>query len=695
MSENNTHSDEYSVRLKKLENIKKAGINPYPASFDKQNSVIEIQNSDDGTKLKTAGRLMTIRDMGKLVFCHLQDESGKAQISLKSDEIDKEKFDFFLKNIDMGDFVGVEGEVFTTQKGEKTLLVKEYTVLSKTLLSLPDKWHGLKDSEIRYRKRYLDLIMNPEEMNKFKIRTKVISLVREYLDNLGFTEVETPILQVLYGGTNAKPFSTHINAYDMPMYLRVAPELYLKRLVVGGFEKVYEIAKNFRNEGVDQTHNPEFTMIEWYESYVDYNTMMDRTEGMYKFIAKKLFNKETIQLHDKKIDLSGKWSRMPLIDSIKKFADIDVNKLDDEELEKIVKDNQIEIAGESNRGQMIFAIFDKLVCDKLQDPIWIIDYPKEVSPLSKTHRSNPELVERFECYIGGKEIGDGWSEIINPVEQRNRFENEQAAMRAGDEEAHPMDEDFIQALEHGMPPLGGIGIGIDRLVMLFTNCWSIRDIMLFPIMKPKNGNIQEVKQEELNLGIDLKGAQELVDKHIVDNVTKLHLIESQAIMQGLAHHFKEDEEKWGILGLLHDIDWDLTKDDTKQHCIKAVEILKKAGVSEQAVNIIQAHCYGQGSDKFIGPEELKDKKRTQRVEHALAAAETLTGLIVASALMQPDKKLASVKLSSLKKKFKSKNFAANCNREIMKECEKIGLSIDEFLEIGLTSMQNVSDKLGL
>lgn len=479
-------------KLKKLNALKDMGVNPYPYTYEQTHHAADILEKyshlerEEKTKdiVSVAGRIMTLRRMGKATFMHIQDETGRIQLYLRKDDVGEETY-AILKNSDIGDIIGVKGTIFCTMKGEISVYAENYVMLSKSIRQLPEKFHGLKDPELRFRKRYLDLTMNPEEKEKFRMRTKVIALVRKYLNKHGFLEVETPVLQVVYGGTNAKPFKTHINVYDMPMYLRVAPELYLKRLLIGGFEKVYEIARNFRNEGVDQTHNPEFTMVEWYEAYTDYNGVMDRTEALYKFIAKELFDEEKITVHDKVIDISKKWKRMPMKEAIKKFADIDVDKLDDAGLMKVINEQKVPVRGEKNRGQMIFAIFDKLVCDQLQDPIWIVDYPKEVSPLAKAHRNDPALVERFECYIGGKEIGDGWSELTSAIEQRARFENEQVAMRTGDDEAHPMDEDFIEAMEYGMPPTGGIGIGIDRLVMLFTNCWSIRDILFFPTMKPE------------------------------------------------------------------------------------------------------------------------------------------------------------------------------------------------------------------
>ncbi len=480
-------NDEREIRLHKLGELEQAGINAYPAKTIREHTLEQALKKAVGESVSVAGRIMVKREMGKLTFCHLQDASEKMQVVFKQNDIGDDQYTLFTKHIDAGDFIAVQGERFQTQKGEESILVKKWQIVSKALLPLPDKFHGLKDKETRFRKRYLDLIMNRDVFELFKKRSRIISLVREYLNKADFLEVETPALQVLYGGTNAKPFETHINAYDMKMYMRVAPELYLKRLVVGGYERVYEIGKNFRNEGVDQTHNPEFTMIEWYESFIDYNGVMDRAEGLYKFIAKELFGDDMkVPVGDNIVDFKKTWPRVRMVDAIKKYTSYDVENLDEKELKNICTAEKVEIRGSATRGQMIMEIFEKLVTDKLTNPTWIIDYPKEVSPLSKVHRDNPDFVERFECYVMGKEIGDGWSEIINPQTQRDRFENEQQAMKEGDDESHPMDEDFIEALEHGMPPLGGIGVGIDRLVMLFTNKWSIREIIFFPIMKPEN-----------------------------------------------------------------------------------------------------------------------------------------------------------------------------------------------------------------
>jgi lysyl-tRNA synthetase, class II len=418
--------------------------------------------------------------MGKITFLNLQDSTGNIQIyaaknTLKNYEI--------LKLLDVGDWIGTKGILFKTKTGELTINLQQLTVLSKSLRPLPEKWHGLKDKEKRYRKRYLDLIMSPEVQKVFRQRALIIQTIREFLDTKDFLEVETPAIHQLYGGTNAKPFKTHINAFKQDVYMRLAPELYLKRLIVGGLGKVYELGKNFRNEGADLQHNPEFTMIEFYESYADYHTMMDTAEAMYKVIAKTLYGNYKIPRGKNFIDLSGKWPRQPMTDAIQQHLKIDVETMSVQELKKVLQKNKVK-AEDTSKGVLMFTIFDKLVAPTLKNPTWIIDYPKEVSPLAKPHRTKKGFVERFECYAAGFEIGDGWSEIIDPVEQRERFEGEQKQLRKDKEEAHPVDEEFLEAMEYGMPVLGGIGIGIDRLTMFFTDKESIRDVLFFPFMKP-------------------------------------------------------------------------------------------------------------------------------------------------------------------------------------------------------------------
>lgn len=469
-------------RKEKLTAIIKLGFNPSPPFYKKEQQIKNVKKI--GLKPNIAGRIMGYRRHGKLCFLELKDETDKIQIMATVDGV-KEKTYELVKLLDIGDFIGVKGVIFKTTAGEITIKAGEITFLQKGLHPLPDAWYGLKDTEERFRKRYIDLILNPKVKEVMDKRWKIERAIREFLWKENYQEVETPVLQNLYGGTNARPFTTHINALDIDMYLRVAPELYLKRLIVGGYERVFEIARNFRNEGVDLSHQPEFTMMEFYEAYADYHRMMDLTEALFQYVTKQTNGSFEIKVGENKIDLSGKWERITIDQALKKYLKIDWEKISDQEIKEIIKKNKLKVPGVYTKNKALFTIFDHLVTDKLIQPTWVIDYPMDVSPLSKTHRSRPGRTERFEGYIGGKEICDGWSEIVSPVEQRERFENEQKNLKAGDEEAQPLDEEFLEALSYGCPPLGGIGIGIDRLVMFITNTWSIKEVIAFPLMRPR------------------------------------------------------------------------------------------------------------------------------------------------------------------------------------------------------------------
>lgn len=471
------------ARLEKVKALRELGINPYVAK--PKGSFVNVAKAKDskGKTLAVSGRILSIREHGNCTFSDIKDETGSIQLFFQKKNLGDEYK--LLKYADIGDFYWAKGVVMTTSTGELSLDVLDFQLLSKSIRPLPSTWYGLKDVEDRYRKRYLDLLFNPEVRERFNIRTKMIRGVRKYLDSLGFWEVETPTLQPLYGGANAKPFKTHLNAQSRDVYLRIADELYLKRLVAGGYEKVYEICKDFRNEGMDLSHNPEFTMIEYYEAYADYQRVMDVTEGLFKHLANEIFGKMELKVDEKTIDIGKKWPRMKMVDAIKDYLKLDVEKLDKEELEKKAKSTGAEIVGGETVGQLIFAIFEHSIPEKLIEPTWIVDYPKDVSPLSKQKADEPNWVERFEGYIGGKEICDGWSELTDPIEQRARFEADTKAARKDKEEAQRVDEDFLEAMEYGMPPIGGIGIGIDRLTMFFTNTWSIKEVILFPLMRPE------------------------------------------------------------------------------------------------------------------------------------------------------------------------------------------------------------------
>ena len=490
-----TIADLRDIRISKLQKIIDLGINPFPPTGIKTNTNSEItENYEkfDNKEVTLSGRLISWREHGPLIFGHIQDESGRIQLYIKKDILfqtnKKEQHIGFedLNLLDVGDFIEAGGIITKTQKGEISIQPKYIKLLSKSLRPLPEKWEGLKDVEERYRKRYLDFIANPQSRKIIDARWKITEEIRKFLWGKNFSEVETPILQSLYGGTNAKPFTTHFNALNCDFYLRVAPELYLKRLIVGGYEKVFEIAKNFRNEGIDHTHFPEFTMLEWYEAYADYNKTMDLAEELFKYVAKAIHGSTTIKVRDMEIDIGKTWKRIPVEDILKEKLDIEWDKVSDTEVKEIQKKYNVEVRGTWTKSKVLFTTFEKEIAPKIEEPTWVIDYPSEVSPLSRQHRSKEGRTERFEGYIGGVEIFDGWSEIISGLEQRKRFETEQKNMREGDKEAMPMDEDFVEALEYGCPPLGGIGFGIDRMVMLLTNTWAIKDVVAFPILKPEN-----------------------------------------------------------------------------------------------------------------------------------------------------------------------------------------------------------------
>ncbi len=476
---------DYLYRLSKLEELNSMGINPYPNSYSITNEIGEIVKDPESfmnRDVKVAGRIMALRFHGKVGFGDLVQDQERIQLFLKFDVLN-EKYDFFKKYIDKGDIVGVSGTVVRTQKGELSILVKDFTILSKSLYDLPHTWFGIEDVETRYRQRYLDLILNRDVFEIFRKRSKIVSEIRRFLENRGFLEFETPILQPVYGGANAKPFITHVNAIDRNFYLRISDELYLKRLLVGGFSKVFEIGKDFRNEDIDSKHNPEFTMIEIYEAYKDYNDMMDLTEELIKHLAQKVNNSLKLNLNGREVDISGKWKRKPMMEMLSE-AGIDVEKLSDEDIRKMLDDYGIKIPVYV-RGIAITKIFEQIWEEKLIEPTFVIDYPKESTPLCKLHRNNKDLVERFELFINGIEVANGYTELNDPVLQERFLKEEMERRTLGDEEAQQMDYDFVEALRVGMPIAGGVGIGIDRITMILTGAKSIKEVILYPILAPR------------------------------------------------------------------------------------------------------------------------------------------------------------------------------------------------------------------
>lgn len=480
-----------SDRLEKLNQIKKLGINPYPYSFNQTHHAQEILNKFDeleNKKVSVAGRVMSIREHGKLAFIDLYDASGKIQVWISEDNVGKKLFDL-LHLIERGDFIGVEGVVAKTKRGEISVKASKYELLTKTLRHLPSVWYGLKDVELRYRQRYVDLIMNPEVRQTFITRNKIISAIREFLVSKGYVEVETPILQPIYGGGFAKPFVTLHNELKMNMYLRISDEMYLKRLITGGFEKVFEFSYDFRNESIDTTHNPEFLQVEMMTTYSDYKDGIKLVEDVMCYAAKKALGKTKVVYQGQELDFA-KWEKLTMIESIEKYCGIDVKKSNEKQLIAFLEKNKAEVPADKRKGVLINQIFEELVQPKLIKPTIIYDYPIEVSALARTHRNEPQHTERFEMFVAGFELGNNYTEITDAVELEKRFREELKRGKAGSAEAHPMDEDFLKAMEYGMPPTSGTAIGIDRFVMLLTDSPCIRDVILFPAMRP------EIRPEE-------------------------------------------------------------------------------------------------------------------------------------------------------------------------------------------------------
>ncbi|MAE13412.1 lysine--tRNA ligase [Candidatus Woesearchaeota archaeon] len=480
-------------RKEKLQDIRKAGKNPYSYRFDKQITAGELQKKYGHLKkeeslpdvVKTAGRIMMLRRMGKVTFITLRDGTGKIQLYFKQDDLGNDNYKF-LKKLDIGDIIGLEGSVFATKTGELTIAVRLFEILTKSLHPLPEKFHGLKEKELRYRQRYLDLIMNPEVREAFMKRAEIIQGIREFLLKRGFIEVETPILQPIYGGTSAKPFESKLHALDMTVFMRISNEMYLKRLLVGGYDKIFEFSQDFRNEGIDKTHNPEFLLMETMWAYADYRMNMDLTEEMFEFLAKRVTGGTKVRFQGKEIDFKRPWKRITMVDAIKEYVGIDIEKLSDDEIQGFIKEKGLSYEGSYNRGIAMEFIFGELVEEKLIQPTMVYDYPFETCGLAKPKKDNPRFAERFEPYINGWELGNSYSELNDPQILKEYWEREEKRRaKESDEEAQRLDTDFIRALEYGMPPASGLGIGVDRLVMLLTDSVSIRDVILFPFMKPE------------------------------------------------------------------------------------------------------------------------------------------------------------------------------------------------------------------
>ena len=487
-------NDQLKVRREKMADLREQGIDPFGQRFERTDLAHDLHQKYDHDEKETleetiptatiAGRMMTKRGKGKVGFADIRDRSGRVQIYVRKDTVGEENYQIF-KKADLGDFLGIKGEVMKTDTGELTVKATHLTFLTKALRPLPDKYHGLSNVEQIYRQRYLDLISNEESFNRFQLRSKIISAVRRYLDGMGFTEVETPVLHTQAGGAAAKPFITHHNALDMSLYLRIALELHLKRLIVGGMERVYEIGRVFRNEGIDTKHNPEFTMLESYAAYFDFKDVMDETEGIFRYVAQNVFDQEIFPYQDHDIDLGKPFARLHMVDAIKQKTGVDFwQEMTLEEAREVADEHKVHYEEYWKVGHIINEFFEQFVEDTLIQPTFVYGHPIEVSPLAKKNAKDPRFTDRFELFITGNEFANAFTELNDPIDQRERFEAQVAERDAGNDEAEGIDEDYIEALEYGLPPTGGLGIGIDRLVMFFTNASSIRDVLLFPTMRP-------------------------------------------------------------------------------------------------------------------------------------------------------------------------------------------------------------------
>ncbi len=682
------------VRREKLAALQESGKDPFQITkYDVTHHSQEIKDNYDaleGKKVSIAGRVMSKRIMGKASFCNVQDLQGDIQCYVARDSIGEEPYAEF-KKYDVGDIVGIEGEVFTTKTGEISLHVEKMTLLSKSLQILPEKYHGLVNTDIRYRQRYTDLIMNEDVKKTFVMRSKIISSIRRYLDGQGFLEVETPMLVSNAGGAAARPFETHYNALDEDVKLRISLELYLKRLIVGGMERVYEIGRVFRNEGLDARHNPEFTLMELYQAYTDYYGMMDLTENMFRHVAGEVCGTTTVPYGDVEIDLGSPFARMTMTEAVKKYAGVDFDEIKDTaEAKKLADEKGVHYEDRHTKGDILNLFFEEYVEEHLVQPTFIMDHPIEISPLTKKKPDKPDYVERFELFITGREMCNAYSELNDPIDQRERFKAQEAALAAGDEEANTTDEDFMNALEIGMPPTGGIGYGIDRLVMLLTNSPAIRDVLLFPTMKSldkaqdKKAADRE-KNEKKTAGqaaktskVTREQALDLLKKYNKEPFHIQHALTVEGVMRWFAKElgYGEEEEFWGITGLLHDIDFELYPEE---HCKKAPELLREGGVGEDMIYAVCSHGYGLCSE---------EEPRLE-MEKVLFASDELTGLIWSCALMRPSRSTMDLEVKSLKKKFKDKKFAAGCSREVIAQgAEMLGWELDDLFDRTILAMRS-------
>lgn len=716
-----------SVRFDKAEKLRALGRLPYAAKYARTHVLEEGRTAKDGTKMSVAGRVMLFRDMGKLTFATLQDHTGRLQIAFREEELGKEEYALLQKIVDLGDFIGVSGERFTTQKGEPTVSVKTWTMLSKSLRQPPEKWHGVSDRETLYRKRYLDTMTNPESMKRFQFRSAFIKAMREFYWENGFTEVDLPVLVNSASGALATPFTTYHNALDLDVYLRIAIETHQKECLVGGFDRTFALGPVFRNEGMDPSHLQEFTMCEHYASYWDYEDNMRFTEEMLRSLLTKTLGTTTVKIPGRdgkliEVDFGGNWPRLSMRDVILQDCGIDYDTTPTaDDLRKAIKDKNIQLevdVSKLGRGNLIDHLYKKVSRPKIVSPVFITKHPIDLSPLARRNDESPLVTDRFQLVVGGWEIVNAYSELIDPVDQAQRFDDQAKAKQGGDVDAHAKDDEFVEALEYGCPPCSGWGMGIDRIVTLLTGQENLRDVVLFPLMKPiilrdappsvapqddsSSCHTEEVRAERrpsrsatsssssllqhADYGHLLPAAHGLIETH--STLTKAHLIATGAAMEALATRFGGDPKTWKVAGMLHDLDWDHLDKDFEKHCGEPLEkMLAEIKAPAELLGDIRAHyAHKYGADY---PLDTMLRK-------CLYCTDELTGFIIAVTKVRPSKKIADVEVKSVTKKLKDKTFAAQVSREQIASCQELlGIPLEEMIALTLEAMKSVGAELGL
>ena len=721
-------NDERAQRRARRQALIDAGVQPYPIhstvtahAADLEERYAELPDGTDTEDVYSlTGRIRAFRKQGKAAFIVLEDCTAQIQLFCRVNDLPEDEW-ALLGQLDLGDIIGATGAVLRTRRGQLSIAPTHVELLSKSLRPLPEKFHGLTDREVRYRQRYVDLIMNPEVRDTFRKRSQIISLIRRYMEADGYMEVETPMMHAILGGANAKPFVTHFNALDRDFYLRIATELPLKRCIVGGLERVFEIGRQFRNEGMDLTHNPEFTSMEAYCAYSDLDGMKELTQGLFKTIAREVCGceegHEVITYQGQIVDMSGTWESLPLSEVASRacgeHVDMDTPI---ELLRQICEKHGIEWQENWGAGKLVFELYDELGEATLVNPTFVCDYPEEVSPLSKRKDDDPRLTDRFELVICGHEYANAFSELNDPVDQAGRFAEQVAAKGFGDDEAMGYDYDYVRALEYGMPPAGGIGYGIDRMIMLFCDAPAIRDVLLFPQMKPEvitradiasqlpettdnaaasvdaladdaeHGASNEAAAAHadapaLETGLTRDQAFDLLKKY---NEDPFHIAHGQTL-EGLMRYYAQkydpaNVEFWGQVGLLHDLDWEKFQDEV-QHTVKAAELIEEAGGTKELARAIQTHNSDNNPD-LPAP--------SCKMERVLFACDELSGLIQAAVLMRPSKSVMDFELKSLKKKFKDKRFAAGCDRDVIRKgAELNGMELDDLFASVIEAMKAI------